>query len=137
MNLENLAYALTQVVHNFGAVMVVGGAAFGQWSRVMSAVAQQRVLWAVLAGWALQALSGLGFGTISYVYYGEFPDIHGIAVAALYLKMGCAVAGIALSIAFLRHRDRWSEQRRATVWTVLFMLGVIALTAAAFLRWFS
>ena len=137
MSLENLAYALTQVVHNFGAVIVVGGAVFGRWSRITSAAAQQRLLWSVLVGWLLQALSGLGFGTISYLYYGELPDIQGIAVAALYLKMGCAVAGIVLSIAFLRHRERWSGQRRGTVWTALVLLGAVALTAAAFLRWFS
>ena len=137
MNLENLAYALTQVVHNFGAVMVVGGAAFGQWSRVMSAVAQQRVLWAVLVGWLLQAFSGLGFGTISYLFYGQFPDIHGIAVAALYLKVTSAILGIGVSIVFLRNWKAWGERQQAPAWTLLVLFGVVALTAAAFLRWFS
>lgn len=137
MFLENLAYALTQVVHNFGAVMVVAGAIFGRWSPIASADPHHRLLWLVLGGWLLQALSGLGFGTISYLNYGAFPDIHGIAIGALFLKIGCAVAGIVLSIAFLRHRARWSSQRCRTVWTLLFLLGVVALTAAAFLRWFS
>ena len=85
----------------------------------------------------MQALSGLGFGTISYIYYGQFPDIHGIAVAALYLKMASAVFGIGVSIAFLRNRNVWDKRRQVATWTALTLFGVVALTAAAFLRWFS
>lgn len=137
MNLENLAYALTQVVHNFGAVVVVGGAIVGRWPLVATPPAQRRLVWLILTGWLLQAASGLGFGAISYANYGQFPDIHGIAIAALYIKMACAVAGILLSITYLRRRGGWSAQRQTAAWTGLFLLGVVALTAAAFLRWFS
>ena len=51
--------------------------------------------------------------------------------------MACAVAGIALSVAVLRYRNAWPDGRQATAWTGLVLLGVVALTAAAFLRWFS
>ena len=37
----------------------------------------------MMAGWAAQAASGGAFGFVSWLYYGRFPDIHGIAVAAL------------------------------------------------------
>jgi hypothetical protein len=137
MNLENLAYALTQVVHNFGAVTVIGGAIFARWTHVAPPLARRRVAWLVLVGWLLQAASGLGFGAISYINYGQFPDIHGIAIAALYIKMACAVVGIVLSVALLRYANRLSAQRQTSAWTALVLVGVVALTAAAFLRWFS
>ena len=50
--------------------------------------------WVMLVGWAAQAASGGAFGGVSWLYYGRFPDIHGIAVAALLIKMVCAAAGV-------------------------------------------
>jgi hypothetical protein len=136
MDLQNLAYALTQVVHNFGAVAVVGGAVVGR-AQAPAPRAQRRLAWLVLSGWLMQGASGLGFGAISYAYYGQFPDIHGIAIAALYLKMACAAGGVVLSVVLLRQRAVGADQRRNVLWLVLVLLGVTALTAAAFLRWFS
>lgn len=137
MDLQNLAYALTQVVHNFGAVAVVGGAIAGRRAFPAEPHARRRFAWLILIGWSIQAASGMSFGAISYAYYGQFPDIHGVAVAALYLKMLCASAGIVLSAAFLRSRRRWPERRQSAVWSAQMFLGIAALTAAAFLRWFS
>ena len=137
MDLQNLAYALTQVVHNFGAVAIVGGAIYGRSLRGAAASALRRSAWLILIAWSAQAISGAGFGAISYAYYGQFPDIHGIAVAALYLKMACAFLGFALAVAMLRAQARWPGTRQAAVWSGQAMLGVVALTAAAFLRWFS
>lgn len=136
MDLQNLAYALTQVVHNFGAVAVVGGAVIGR-AQPSASRAQRRLAWLVLSGWLMQGASGMGFGAISYAYYGQFPDIHGIAIAALYLKMACAAAGVVLSVVLLRQHGGGTDQRRNALWLVLAVLGVTALTAAAFLRWFS
>jgi hypothetical protein len=137
MDLQNLAYALTQVVHNFGAVAVVGGGLLGRWPRIASAQLQRPIASLVLAGWLLQVASGAGFGAISFAYYGQFPDIHGIALAALYLKMVCAVGGIVLAVALLHYQDEWSSARQTAVWHGLALFGVTALAAAAFLRWFS
>lgn len=137
MDFQSLAYALTQVVHNFGAVAVVGGAILGRWPQAAFAPARRRLAWLILAGWLLQGASGAGFGAISYAWYGQFPDIHGIAVAALLVKMACAVGGILCAAAFLRYQGVWSEQRQEALWSALILLGVTALTAAAFLRWFS
>jgi len=137
MDLQNLAYALTQVVHNFGAVAVVGGIVFARWPQAATPVAQRRFTWLILVGWLLQGASGAGFGAISLAYYGQLPDIHGIARVALFLKMACAAGGLILSAVILRYQRAWSERRLHAVWTGLMFLAVMALTAAAFLRWFS
>ncbi len=137
MDLQNLAYALNQVVHNVGAVAVVGGTIFARWPQSATLVARRRFTWVILVGWLLQGASGAGFGAISYAYYGQFPDIHGIALIALFLKMACALGGLVLSVVILRYQQAWPEQRLYAVWNVLMLLAVTALTAAAFLRWFS
>ncbi len=135
MDLQNLAYASIQVVHNFGAVAVVGSAVYGLWSgpgRLYKPLA-----WIMLFGWGAQAVSGGAFGTVSWLYYGRFPDIHGIAIAALLLKMACATLGFMLAAAYLYRGTGWSTQVQQRAWRTLAMLAVTALTAAAFLRWFS
>ena len=87
-------------------------------------------------GWGAQILSGMAFWTISY-YYGKFPDIHNVAIAALVIKILCAVSGLAMVALCLRYADSWAGRTRHIAWRILFALGATALTAAAFLRWFS
>lgn len=137
MDLQNLAYALTQVAHNFGAAAVVAAPLFARWPLRADAAVRRRLAWLVLAGWVVQGMSGAGFGAISYAYYGAFPDIHGIAVAALLLKMACAASGVVLAALMLRWGARWSDDAHHCAWGGLLLLGATALTAAAFLRWFS
>jgi hypothetical protein len=137
MDAQNLAYALTQVAHNFGAAMVVGGAVFAHWPVPQTTDSGRKLAWLVLAGWALQGMTGAVFGAVSYAYYGQFPDIHGVAVAALLLKMSCAAAGFLIAAAYLKFADGWPEARRRAAWSGLIALAATALTAAAFLRWFS
>lgn len=135
MDLQNLAYALTQVAHNFGAVAVVAGPLYvvcaGRPER------ERRVLWLVLSGWGVQIASGVLFGLVSFHFYGQLPDIHGIAVAALSVKVLCALAAVALAAMSLRLRAAPGDRRAARAWLTLAALGMTALTAAAFLRWFS
>ncbi len=135
MDMQNLAYAVIQIVHNFGATAVAGGAAYALWSR--QAGVRKPLAWVVLAGWVTQAISGSAFGAVSWFYYGRFPDIHGIAIAALIIKIGCAVLGALLATAYLYRGITWREQAQRTTWFVLATLAATALTAAAFLRWFS
>ncbi|MCL4185240.1 MAG: hypothetical protein KJ011_17525 [Burkholderiaceae bacterium] len=135
--MENLAYALVQVVHNFGAAAVVGGALAALWPVPHEPGLQRRLAWLVLAGWAAQAVSGALFGAVSFHYYGAFPDIHGVAVAALRIKVACAATGFALAALFLLRAARWSDAARHRLWQALSALAAIALGAAAFLRWFS
>lgn len=136
MDAQNLGYALTQVVHNFGAAAVVGGALAALWPSPRPEF-ERLLCWLVYLGWLAQIASGSAFGAISYYYYGHFPDIAGIAVAALAIKVGCAVTGISLAVWFLLGASSWREGRRKAVWHALAGLGATALTAAAFLRWFS
>jgi hypothetical protein len=134
---QNLAYALVQLAHNFGAVAVTGGAVAG-WVTQRRAPGQATgLVWLVLAGWALQAASGAGFGLISLAWYGQFPDLHGVAVAALVIKVSCATAGLLLAMLLLKFSGAWSATRRRHVWSGLVGLAASALSAAAFLRWFA
>lgn len=135
MDLQNLAYAAIQVVHNFGAVAVVGSAVYALWPGL--AGMRRPLAWVMLAGWTAQAATGGAFGGISWLYYGHFPDIHVIAVAALLIKMACAAAGLMLAAAYLYRGIGWSERAQQATWRALAALAATALTAAAFLRWFS
>ena len=137
IDLQDLGYAIVQAVHNFGAAAVVGGAAFMLYMEPQPAPLQRRFAWLVGFGWGVQALTGMMFGAISHYYYGKFPDIHGIAIAALVVKMLCAVSGLSLVALYLRYADKWADSARHITWQILFVLGATALTAAAFLRWFS
>ena len=94
MDLQDLGYAIVQVVHNFGAAAVVGGAAFMLYMAPQPAPLQRKLAWLIGFGWGTQALSGMVFGAISYYYYGKFPDIHDIAIAALAVKMLCVVSAL-------------------------------------------
>lgn len=134
MVIENLSYALVQVLHNFGAAGAVAiplsALAAGQaWSG-----RQRQLLWLVLLAWGIQALSGSGFGAVSYFFYGRFPDLALIATTALTVKILCTILGLALAGFSLRSRGAGLYPRN---WQGLAGLGVVALTAAAFLRWFS
>jgi hypothetical protein len=68
---------------------------------------------------------------------GQFPDIHAIARSALLIKLACAASGALLAAIYLRRAVDWPPARRATVWTLLLIVGVTALSSAAILRWFA
>jgi hypothetical protein len=138
VDLQDFGYALNQIVHNFGAVAVTAGAACGRSPQFsVSAPAQRRMAWLTLAGWIAQGASGATFGAISYAFFGQLPDIHGIAVAALSIKIACAVLGFGLSASYLARESTWTDRQRRQAWTTLLACAVLALGAAAFLRWFS
>lgn len=137
MSAENLAYALVQVAHNFGAATVVGAAIAAFWPSRQTTDAQRRLGWLLLAGWSVQVLSGVLFGAVSLHFYGQPPDIHGVAIAALVIKIACAVAGLLCAASLLRFASQWSEAARWRCWHALAVFGVVALTAAPFLRWYA
>ncbi len=137
MDLQNLAYALVQLAHNFGAVAVTGGAVAGWITQRSDSPQPVALVWMVLGGWAAQAASGAGFGLISLTSYGQFPDLHGVAVVALVIKLTCATAALIVSVLLLKFSSAWSAGRRRHVWGGLVGLAATALSAAAFLRWFS
>ena len=134
-NAQNLAYAAVQVLHNFGAVAAVGGSLAA--TRIKNADVRKKLALLVLAGWGTQAISGATFGLVSFLYYHKFPDIAGIAVAALAIKILCAATGFMLVAVYLLRGANWAENKQSNVWHSSAILAVIALSAAAFLRWFS
>lgn len=136
VDIQNLGYALTQVVHNFGASAVVGGAVASLWLAPRPEL-DRPIAWLVCLGWAAQIASGSAFGAISFYYYGKFPDIGGLALAALAIKVACAIAGFALASLYLLRAATWTAPLRRRSWHMLAGLSVTALASAAFLRWFS
>lgn len=136
MSPENLAYALTQVVHNFGAVAVLGGAVFALWP-VPRLEFGRTFAGLILVAWIAQLLSGGTFGLVSYHYYGETPDLSSVAMTALVIKIVAAFSGVLLSALFLLRGRQWRPDGVKRTFQGLATLGAVALTAAAFLRWFS
>lgn len=137
MDPQNLAYALVQVAHNFGAVAVLGGALVGVARQEGGRVPARGLGWLVLFGWAVQAGSGAGFGAVSWLAYGRLPDLHAIAAGALALKLACATGGFVLAALWLRFGRGWTQATWRRTWGALAALAATALTAAAFLRWFA
>lgn len=135
--MQNLVYAFIQVVHNFGAVTVVGTAATALWVVRGNAAVQHRLAWLLAIVWAVQAASGTGFGAATFYFEGHLPDIHGIAVIALLIKIACAMLGFVLAAAYLKWNSGWAAKQQLLAWRASFILGAVALSAAAFLRWFS
>ncbi|MDH5535562.1 MAG: hypothetical protein OEZ08_08340 [Betaproteobacteria bacterium] len=131
---ENFAYALTQVVHNFGAVAVLGSAVF---ALLVPVAVPERVARLAAAGWVLQIASGAAFGGVSFYYYGRLPDLHTIAASALAVKLACAAGGLVLTLALAARGRVWAATRRRAAWWAVAALAAAALTAAAFLRWFA
>ena len=114
--MQNLIYALIQVIHNFGAVTVVGTAASALWLVRGNAAVQNRLALLAAVAWAIQFASGLLFGITTYYFDHHLPDIHGIAVDALLVKVSCAIAGFVLAVAYvrlsgLRSRDACAHPR--------------------------
>ncbi|MFA6901569.1 MAG: hypothetical protein WC236_00655 [Gallionellaceae bacterium] len=136
MDLENLAYALAQVVHNFGASAVIGGAIASLWLAPRPEF-ERAMGWLVLSGWVAQIASGAAFGAISFYFYGQFPDLSAVATAALAIKLACAVSGLLLAALYLLRAPAKPAAWRRGIWLILTFLATAALTAAAFLRWFS
>lgn len=132
---QNLSYAVIQVVHNFGAVAVVGGALFALWWQENAM--RRKLAFLTLGGWITQAASGATFGMTTYYYHHQLPDISGIATYALGIKMICATLAILMLATFIWRGERWAEQRIRNMWMTSSALGITALSSAAFLRWFS
>jgi hypothetical protein len=134
---QNLIYALIQVIHNFGAVTVVGTAASALWLVRGNAAVQHRLALLLAMAWAVQAASGSLFGITTFYFEGHLPDIHGIAVDALLVKIICALVGFIAAVTYVKLHSGWAPNKQLLVWRLSFAIGVVALGSAAFLRWFS
>jgi hypothetical protein len=135
--MTELAYALVQMLHNLGAVAVVAGPAGALLPAFGGALAQRRFALLILAAWGLQAASGAGFALTSYAGKGQLPEVTGVALVALVLKVSCTAVGLGLAAAASRERGRrWSGRARSAVWGVSLGLALVALSSAALLRWY-
>jgi hypothetical protein len=133
MELENILYAAVQIAHNFGAAAVTGLPIAALWF-APARPTLRKMAWLTLLAWVTQGASGAGFGAVSFLMEGQLPQIHSLAWAALAVKIACAVLAIALLAINLSARIEAPDNR---IWTSLAILGITALTCAAFLRWFS
>lgn len=147
--MQNLIYALIQVFHNEGAGAIVALGAYGTW--MVGNRAAPRLALALTLLWGLQGCTGALFGVVTFLYDHHLPDIHGIAVKALILKMLCVICGF--SLAFRARKlaqvqvagvtgnqpgaGSGLRQQGRLLWPVSLALGMISLGSAAFLRWFS
>lgn len=133
--MTNLIYALLQIVHNFGAAAVVSGPLFVYWLGRDNYVIQRRLAWLVIFGAMAQISSGIGFGLVSYFFKGHLPELEGVALIALLIKLFCVVSSPALILRYVLAAQAGS-QRQNNAWLTALALGSTALTAAAFLRWY-
>jgi len=137
--MTELVYALVQAVHNLGAVAVVASPAVALGTRGRGERGESnesRLAWILLAAWGLQAASGAGFAAASYGLKGALPEVTGVALAALVIKMAATAAGFSLGAALLRVRRLASGRHRAVAWGLALGLALAALLAAAPLRWY-
>jgi hypothetical protein len=134
--MTELIYALVQAVHNLGAVAVVASPAMALGFRDRGGVLERRLAWTLLFAWGLQAASGAGFAVTSYGFKGQLPEIAGIALAALVVKLAATAGGFSLAAALLWVRPMSSRRSRDIAWSVGLGLAVAALMAAAPLRWY-
>jgi hypothetical protein len=115
---------------------VLGGAVFALWPvpRLESARAFARL---ICLAWGAQIASGILFGLTSLYFYGETPDLSSVALAALAIKVTAAISGFLLAASYLLRGRDWNRQRLRHTFQSLAALAAIALTAAAFLRWYA
>jgi hypothetical protein len=134
--MTELVYALVQAVHNLGAVAVVASPAVALGFRNQDGALERRLAWTLLLAWGLQAASGAGFAATSYGFKGQLPEIAGIALAALAVKLAATAGGFGLAAGLLWVHPLSSRRSRAIAWSVCLGLAVVALMAAAPLRWY-
>lgn len=135
--MQNFIYALIQVIHNFGAVTVAGTAASALWLVRGNEAVRHRLAWLTAMAWAVQAATGVLFGASTFYFESHLPDIHGTAVDALLIKIFCALTGFVLAVAYVKWNSGWAVTKQLLAWRTLLTLGAVALSSAAFLRWFS
>ncbi|MDH5229895.1 MAG: hypothetical protein OEZ58_04225 [Gammaproteobacteria bacterium] len=135
--MENLLFALLQMLHNVGAVSV------SACPLVILYLIQRRLIFNIrkiltftLLMWLVQLFTGIGFGITSYQLYGHVPDLESFAKLALILKISCLLISI-MGYSFLLFKTQTEILLNAPMtWQALSLLGLIPLLSAAVLRWY-
>jgi hypothetical protein len=134
--MNELVYACVQALHNLGAGAVVASPALALAMPAGSGRRERRLAWALLFAWGLQAASGAGFAAASYGLKGELPEVTGVALVALGVKLAATFGGLVLAAGLLWLRRLNDPRSRAVAWSVCLGLAIAALLAAAPLRWY-
>ena len=148
--MEDFVYACIQLMHNVGAAAVVGSPAVAWWlarfnraalessDRPLAMVSIRRSLaWLTLLAWSTQIGSGAAFGATTYFLKHELPELTGVGLVALLIKVSCAFVCFILTVLYIRSGTSWTDRLQLRAWQVLFLLGLAALMSAAFLRWYG
>lgn len=131
----NLAYAVIQLIHNLGAIIIIAAPAL-VWHEKRNEPAMTRRFAAIaVLAWTAQIVSGVAFGMVSYYIKGQLPEIEGVALIALLIKIACALGGL-LATAVILRTSAQGKNVNPNLWVALAVSGAIALSAAAFLRWY-
>lgn len=148
--MSDFLYSCVQLVHNIGAAAVVGSPAVAWWltranqkpeglfgNPLAIVSVLHKLAWFTAIAWITQVLSGVGFAATTYFLKHELPELTGIGLTALGIKITCALISIAFVICYLKASSHWPVQTKVKVWQLLFMFGLAALISAAFLRWYG
>ena len=133
--MENLIYTWIQIAHNFGAVAVVGSPAVGWWLERKN-IAANRLALLALIGWFVQAATGIGFAITSYSLKGALPEVTGIALGALLIKVSATAIGFLAAAILWKKGPQWLVRRKILLWQIMFAFSIAALMGAAYLRWY-
>ena len=90
-----------------------------------------------LIAWGTQIVSVAGFGVTTYYLKHELPELTGIGLLALVIKMLCSIICLVLALLYFRYASLLSIHIRIKIWKILFVLGLTTLMSAAFLRWYG
>jgi hypothetical protein len=134
--MNELVYTFVQALHNLGAGAVVASPALALAMPEGSGRRERRLAWVLLFAWGLQAASGAGFAAASYGLKGELPEVAGVALVALVVKMAATFGGCVLAAGLLWLRRFTEPRSRVFAWSVCLGLATAALMAAAPLRWY-
>ena len=127
-------YAIIQLVHNIGASTTFAASGYVALGYAGNRPEHYRILAFWLSfGWLIQVLTGFSFGLASHYLRGEIPDIGGVALIALIVKIISAAVGLLLGLWLWRSPN---GPRRGQLFKIEWALSITALGAAAFLRWF-
>jgi hypothetical protein len=131
----NLIYAVIQLIHNLGAATIIAAPALGWHGKLNEPATARRYAAITALGWTTQIVSGAGFGIVSHYIKGQLPEIGGVALIALFIKVACALGGLITATVILRTAAQ-GDNANPDLWAAMLVLGVTALSAAAFLRWY-
>ena len=134
--MTDLIYTLIQLGHNFGALAVTGIPVAALARESAGGTFSRRLSWWLVAAWALQAASGSGFALASWKLKGALPEVEGIALAALIVKIAATVLGLGLATIAAARSSRWTASGRRTIYHLEIVVALVPLAAAAFLRWY-